>query len=394
MDKNSRINKILNNLFLFSFALFLFYYSYRYIFKYNSTTTSPSYSDTPVSFQVAKYILIVLGCLFTLMLLIIKNHRIKINPLLLIYYLVLLYDFAITKSSIVIVSISILTVFIIIYFSNAIINIDKLKLLIDFFIIFSIIYEAIQIILFVFTGRLPALAYATGVISDVRFGGPWDDPNGFGIILSFLIPYVYLTKTGSKRNILVCILLCMLVLTWSFTAYFCFGVVFVIWLYTRYKNKMYFLGLCALTLVLLVLVLCTSHGRTLINNKIGSITDHFNSYNLENFSIANLLGITPQNKATESGYISLLYSGGILSIGLFAYISAIGIKGICKLLKNNQNTENIGIYKAMLLFCIIYLIGMFNLPLNSSFSVSGIYYMFILIGWLYNLKSKDLIKER
>lgn len=40
--------------------LFLYYYIYRYVLQYNSDDTSPTYSNTPVLFQLAKYLILVL----------------------------------------------------------------------------------------------------------------------------------------------------------------------------------------------------------------------------------------------------------------------------------------------------------------------------------------------
>lgn len=40
--------------------LFLYYYIYRYVLQYNSDDTSPTYSNTPVLFQLAKYLILIL----------------------------------------------------------------------------------------------------------------------------------------------------------------------------------------------------------------------------------------------------------------------------------------------------------------------------------------------
>lgn len=58
MQKSASKNRRLSNWVAAALILYLFYYSYRYIFKYNAETTSPTYSDTPLAFQLGKYILL------------------------------------------------------------------------------------------------------------------------------------------------------------------------------------------------------------------------------------------------------------------------------------------------------------------------------------------------
>lgn len=55
----------------------------------------------------------------------------------------------------------------------------------SFFLHFSILYECVQIALYFLVGRLPALGYDTGVLTDVRFGGPWMRPMNLPCCLLF-----------------------------------------------------------------------------------------------------------------------------------------------------------------------------------------------------------------
>ena len=222
MNKKKKIDHFLIKSLLF---LFLFYYSYRYALKMNSSGTSPTYSDTPLYVQLGKYLIFFFLILFIILNNFYKRIKFKFDKftfVLIFTFLYSIYSFLITKNTNVLFYGLIILPIIIIKIFDLKINFLKIDSLVNIFIWFTIFYEFIQIFLYFKSGRLPALAYATGKITDVRFGGPWDDPNGFAIMLCFMIPYSFLYYNGKKKYLISTTLFLFLILTWSLTGYCAF----------------------------------------------------------------------------------------------------------------------------------------------------------------------------
>ena len=254
----------------------------------------------------------------------------------------------------------------------------------EIFVYISIVYELIQILLYYAIGRLPALAYDTGVITDVRYGSVWDDPNGFGIFLLFLIPYSFLKFKGMKKIIIVTILVGLLVLTWSLTAFLAaiivgiFAISVSILKDTKRNIIIYILTIFAIIVGFIVSLLKIDSIVTLYENKLGSITEHLESFRFDNFTIYQLIGILPRGATMESGAVRLIYIGGIVHFVLFYVISIIAIIKIRILSKNSSYSR---IYLSAFWFMIAFIIASFNLPTMYNFTIFGIYCIFIGIAF-------------
>lgn len=371
--------------------VYLFYYSYRYILKYNSEGTSPTYSNTPLLFQMAKFILLALILLAMIILILCNEIKFKHRLILLwLTYFCLqnMYAFFITKeSSRLTTTICSLVAFCVIFFGRRI-ELKSIDLTLRVFLYFTIIYELIQIFLFVVFKRLPALGYNTGVITDVRFGGAWDDPNSFSVLLAFFIPYVTMRYKGLKRLVLLLTLSVFLIITWSLTGIFAFlgclaCIIFYNFIITGRAMKIKYIVLFSLS-VLLVVIGCVIFWEKIVlflSNKQSSIEQHLDSWNLEGVSIYTFIGILPIDRFSESSVLGLLFSGGLLNVLLFYSVSIIVILRLNKI-KNSiiPKSSDYHIYSAMLYYVITFLIASINLPFISIFSNIGIFMVFLSIS--------------
>lgn len=370
--------------------LYLFYYSYRYIFQYNSENTSPTYSDTPLTFQLLKFI--ILAALVFAMAVLTACNKIRFAHKVILVWLVYFclqnsYAFLVTHSISLVTTIicSLVAFFIILH--GEYISLKRTDMIIKVFVYFTIIYEIIQLLLYFGTGRLPALAYDTGVFTDVRFGGAWDDPNGFAVLLSLLIPFVFLRFSGVKRFILTLILLGFLLITWSLTGLFAFcGCLLCVVAYNliiRAKpvKSAYLWGF--LVFVLLVIAGMLIFEKQIVDfilTKKESIMQHLAGWNLDGVPLLTYFGITPYDKFTESGTISLLFSGGVVNLAAFYAVGiyAIGCHaGIIERL--SPKDKKFPVYVAMAMYEMTLLIASVNLPFFTMFSNMGLYMLFLAI---------------
>lgn len=383
-------SKRVSNILIIIFNVYLYYYGYRYILRYNDSETSPTYSDTPLVLQIGKYILILL--LIAIFLLYTFKKKIKIRGrkvLVFMAFLVLilqeLYCFIIYKNSNQLTfTICLLPPFLMILFNEKI-NYKALDKSIEIFVYVSILYEILQVLLFVGMKRLPALAYDTGVFTDVRYGSVWDDPNGFGLFTIFLIPYSFYKFKGLKRIIICVLLLGILGLTFSLTAIAVAVVIaFVAIVASMLKNTKRSLWIYIVTLSVIIVGIIGALTKidsfiVFYNSKQGSILGHLESFKLTGFTVYQFLGVIPKAIDAESGAIKLLYIGGVLHFVVFFLLS---ICAIVRLRMLSLKSENPGIYKAMFWYVLGFLLGCINLPYMYIFVTFGFYGLFIGIAYV------------
>ncbi|MBR4496567.1 MAG: hypothetical protein IKP12_05500 [Acholeplasmatales bacterium] len=392
-------NKRVSNVLIIIFNLYLYYYAYRYILRYNDSETSPTYSDTPLILQIGKYILLVL--LIAVFLLYTFKKKVKIRGrkvLVFIAFLVLIlqeiYCFILDKNSNQLTfSLCLIPPFLMLLFNEQI-DYNAFDKSIEIFVYISIAYEILQVLLFIGFNRLPALAYDTGVFTDVRYGSVWDDPNGFALFTIFLIPYSLYKFKGLKRIIILVLLLGMLGLTFSLTAIAVAVVIaFIALVSSILKNTKRSIWIYIVTLTTIILGIIAALTKidsflVFMDSKQGSILGHLESFKLTGFTIYQFLGIIPKAIDAESGAIKLLYIGGVLHFIVFFILS---ICALVRLRILSKNSNNPGIYKAMFWYVLGFMIGCINLPYMYIFVTFGIYGMFI--GIAYMPLKNNAIKE-
>ena len=397
--KVKRIRKDI--LFYALLCLYLFYYSYRYVFRYNFTGTSPTYSDTPILFQITKYLILFffILCLFTVIkarIFLKYNNRYLSTALFIFIVQFLLFGIICNNSEPI--SIALLCVPCLFFLSNK--QVISLEIVEKIFIVFwwySTIYEGIQIVLYFTIGRLPALAYATGRITDVRFGGAWDDPNGYALLMIFYIFY-FLFKYPYKKMILyVVVSSVMLLLTWSGTGYISFILTSILLVLINVNDKKLISKYSYFTLlsfILLAVILALYHSsiydaiKYFFLHKQESIGQHGESWNMSKLSVLTFLGVKPDFIGGEVGFIRIVSIGGVPALVLFLMIVFFTCSQFKILAKKNGYYKPL-MYGAMA-YSIAFLLFEFNLPNITSFSCMGVFSVFISIAGNVSIKTIDL----
>jgi hypothetical protein len=183
-------DKLVTAMVLATLGVCLLYEAYRYPFQISSTTTSPAYSDTPLSLQMGKYVL--LGAIALVLLLVARRPPALPDTLLALACGWLLYrSLAAVTATGETTTFDVTAPFI---FGGLIAVLVPGR-------IARIAYPAaaatvavhaamsvVQIMLWATTGRLPALSQPDDAIK--RFGGLWDDPNTVGVFSALVLVYL------------------------------------------------------------------------------------------------------------------------------------------------------------------------------------------------------------
>ncbi len=397
---NIKINKEL--IYFMFLILYLFYYSYRYIFKYNSTGTSSTYSNTPAVFQYGKFAFMAL-----FLLLLAKNakkifwtKRTKIVFYSIIYLIISGTILGLFLKNTDHLKFVIMLVPVLFFCDQAQISDEKFERIMDIYFLFCVIYEGVQIFLYIATGRLPALAYPTGKITDVRFGGAIDDPNGFGLILCYYIPYYFLKDKGIKRIIMLSIAGIMLILSWSVTAVFAVvlsGIILTVLCYWDriLKNNVKMLILFMIFLGILIMAVfgpkIIQTMQYFISNKQGSIQGHQDSWNFSKVNILTFFGLNASNIFSEVGMLRLFYNGGIPTLITFCYLGIYSINLLLAKAKSMPSLSQRAFYYGLCTYQISFFIEMFNLPVVYLFTNVGLYLMILVLALSQN--NKEMIGE-
>lgn len=384
-----KIKQIYTNLIILLLGVSLYYYSYRYIFQYNSSDTSPTYSNTPMSFQIGKYI--ICGAIIILYLLILNNKKKKIfnQHSLSMFVKLFLYTFFLLLYGIIninIISIQRAMIYfiplILGFWGFVTIDVYKIEKFIYYFCIYSIIYESIQVILFILYGRLPALAYAESF--SVRFGGPWDDPNGFSIFISFLLPFTYYYCTNKNAKIFWIITnTLMILLAQSVTAIIANTMALSIYYIANSNNKttrqkkaikLFCLILFIIPIAFILSNISLIH--TFLEMKQGSVDGHMNSFeSLSQISIIQFLfGFS--HITGESDITNHIGQWGIFFLLLFYTIYLQNIYKLYHLMKQQVTA----LWKSCFIFQLTFLFASINLPVSTIFPISLTSCIIILIS--------------
>lgn len=221
---------------LVAFVFSAVYDTYRYPFRINAATTSPTYQDTPAALSAAKYV--VLALLGAALLLragggwraLLPASRRQALLLALIAWLggaVLFHSLAARPSHPfeLLAAVVFVLPFAYLVGQPLLVPRSQMRALVPWLqtgvlvlAVANAVVDLIELLLFHFTGRLPALGYAGSL---TRFGGIWDDPNSAGTFAALVLVFLAAGRHDLARRTALAVAGCAafsLLLSWSFSA--------------------------------------------------------------------------------------------------------------------------------------------------------------------------------
>lgn len=387
-----KITGLYNTIIKWILFIALYYYSYRYVLQYGSSMTSPTYEDTPLTFQVTKYIVVLFLCWLTFIISAkqtkMKSDKGYVQDSVKLFIIALFFfadgvfggigfkKFLCYLPAVVFFRIGI--------FPN--INIHCIEKIMLGFFGFSLVYEIVQVGLFFTIGRLPSLAWP-GTTS-VRFGGAWDDPNGYGILLCFYFPFAFFYKWKRELYKKICVISCfvMILLTQSVTAIFVLMVSFGLFFILEDSRQEIRSKRCAwisfLSLISILFLICIYNNLPsypMIQSFIEMKEDSVDGHNISWVEFIKFpwwgYVVGRQGFSGEVDFVNFVSMWGF---GFYLYFLSFYILSIRKIVKIVRQTHS-AFWCGCLSFQIAFLLGMFNLPCTDMFGLGVLSSMILFL---------------
>lgn len=373
------------------------YLSYRYPLQINSTGTSSTYSDTPLSLQLAKFLL---ACpLFAISTVQCLRKVVPLKQWSVALAVLFLSVYSLTKvigddsSKYLDLSFWMLFSLVLVWSVDAV-NVSAIDRYLRFLLIYSLSSTLIEVVLFAAFGRLPALAYAGTFL--IRFGGFLDDPNGFAAILFLLLGWSYGRYQGQTRFFIVSSIIASLALTQSWTALAFLTVIAFLW-GLRGAARRPFLAIsiacvCALLVIFFVRLLPESPGdffMDMLNAKEGSIEGHYLPWTQwgSRWTDWALLGDSTYN-SYESWWVGAPINFGAPWSLAFAGLIATLIMSLRRgLLRAGKEARPI--YLGFVLFGSYFVFGSISLPFPIMFPMNFLFFVFSFLVVFGKIASGD-----
>ena len=374
------------------------YSSYRYPLQINFSGTSPTYIDTPPILQISKYVIIIAAALLSIFSST-RNHITQKRFLFIIAYasivaypfIPFMYDGDFRHLQFPIVSLCALLI------SVAVpdVELESLTRFMKGLLFISISANAIQILLFLTIGRLPALAYENTIF--IRFGGFLDDPNGFAAILFLLYGFLYHAKKTITNVICTASVILSIILTQSLTAISFY--IFISLTLRLLRNPKATLALIVIALIALTAYVYFSDAiiqdtyTTFFSSKMESIEGHISWINLRNdFGILTTIIGAFDYRPSESWWIGSVNNYGLFWVSALFGLNAMYIFRLRALLRHNLQPDKVRAIFAIFIFSIYVLFGSFNFPFYQIFPINFILMTFICLVMLGKIRSNSVME--
>lgn len=371
-----------------SLALCILYDSYRYPLQINSSGTSPTYSDTPFLLNVGKFLLSMPMFAIAAWRCVSRKFDSKLLMIVLATLFLSAYSFfKIFEDG----EPAYLDAFFWMLFSLILalivdsVSIQAMNRFFMFLLIYAFGSTAIEVILFITIGRLPALAF-DGTYN-IRFGGFLDDPNGFAALLFLLLGWSYWRFKGGSRSAVLFGIVVALLLTQSWTAiFFFFLLILVFGIHVALKHPI--AGALTLCLLVFAAVWVLNHGGLQLHSDVLEMLFSAKQGSIEGHSF-----LGPEWSANWPGWLFLgastytplesWWAGTVLNFGIpWACVSMILVGSLVLWLRRarrNASAAGRPICAGVLLFGYYFAAGSLNLPFPAIFPVN---FLFFLLAFL------------
>lgn len=366
-------------------VLGFFYNAYRYPLQINSTDTSPTYSDTPIWLSLGKYVLFAMLLMYGAVgrLAVRTPLRVRHAILVVVYGYLSLYPMVagslVLKDKLVTTGIFFLIPLVLLIFYGCIYPYREVNRLLTVAVVIGLISNALQVALFLTVGRLPALAYSDSIM--VRFGSFLDDPNGFGVLIAWMLPFAWFHFRPVAAAGATIFLFASLVLTQSLTALITTSAVIVVFLMIGMLSRVqsFFRALIALLVTASVGVATYYWLRAPIADayalfmltKRGSIEGHADALDVvREVGLLNVVGWEPfQGSWTESGYINIVGNFGLLYLLVYLAVGVVAMWRYFTIFRRASGEVRAFAAGGLGLLIATY-VGNVNLPLVEVFPVN------------------------
>jgi|GEM_PF-2557122 len=361
------------------------YESYRYPLKINQTGTSPTYSDTPVAFQAAKFLVVLLICLVALPY--IPKRLLAYKKWVLAGLVTCMSAYSVFKAATVefgntayINAAFWPLAVLILVLSARTVTFTALNRYFRFVLFYALASTAVEVLLFVTIRRLPALAYANSLA--VRFGAFLDDPNGFSAIWYMLMGWAYYCYSGRKRWIMEAVLVFCLLLTQSFTAIGYLVLLALFFSFRSFVRKPKPILVLGLGTILAVFLSFTGSQlfallSAIVQTRRGSVDEHLSQVTTTSTSpgLDWIFG-TSTYKALESYWVGSLLNFGIPWYLINLLVTATLVFAVYRALKRARDRRQKAVMSGMLMFCCYFVFANLNLPMFLVFPINVIFFFF------------------
>lgn len=404
LDVDMRKDRLATWCFELLLIVSLYYTWYRYPFRMNSAETSGQYSDTPGWIRALKYVILLAIAIYAWINVNVSNRtmlqystRSSGGTLLLSCMASWGFFRAWTNNDGDLFQLSVLLLcgaFILSMSHAWMLDVGRTNGILKSFLLIAIVVEAVQVVLFRVSGRLPALAYEGSV--SVRFGSILDDPNTWGILTALLLPIAWLNYRNNRiwRLLIVGVLLSMLILTQSITGIIATVVAVGVLLTARdalgrFESPFFVISLVGLAALVANRIGLTSIVNQVLETKQGSIEQHLDSTTgLMEVGVADLIGVGQDTRFWESSYVALLYSAGL--VFTVAYVG-LGVWS-CVQLRRHALSSSAGaaVYWGFFAYQVAFMVGSVNMRFFDSFPANFLFILGICLSGFEECGMRDL----
>ena len=391
------------------FLIVLYFMSYRYPFQIGDTDTSPTYTDTPVWLQLAKYVLLAPFLAYALVITRINRWSFSAAELLIaalsLYSVLYGGAMALTGANygLTLIQVGFALLFAVLFAQRDVTrrSFGVFYTCLLWFFALSLVAYGVQLFLYAAFARLPALGY---VGSFPRFGGIWDDPNSAAAIFVFVIPWVIVARgIGWRSAIVVGLSLVAILLSQSLTTYATIVVVFGTVVLAFYRSMPFYtrilvmLGLLVAGIALVALlgfiflqsVDLTVSGiirsaDAILVSKVGSIVVRQNSYSFaSDISFLTLLGFDPLDEFGENQWLNLLANIGLPFTLGYAVLQILTLRNLWAWSNSLPDGPSRAIVVGLFSYYLWFFLLQINIPASQIYPINIIAAVITGMGWAW-----------